>query len=154
MRLVWGSVAGHREGLSDYQLLASKPDDGDPGDCRLLPVARGAPAGWRPRPLNTTAVGLGLGTGGRHFVVARADGIEGVAFDEPSGGHIMKLRYTPMQRDVLAVESPESPHHAAMSQARASRRHASRLLRPAQPSASRGGRDQAARSASYVLHTA
>jgi hypothetical protein len=37
----------------------------------------------------------------------------------PSGGHIMKLRYTPMQRDVLAVESPESPHHDVMSQARA-----------------------------------
>jgi hypothetical protein len=68
--------------------------------------------------LNTTAVGLGLGTGGRHFVVARADGIEGVAFDDASGGHIMKLRYTPMQRDVLSVESPESPHHAVMSQAR------------------------------------
>ena len=43
---------------------------------------------------------------------------QGVALDEPSGGHVMKLRYTPMQRDVLAVESPESPHHAEMSQAR------------------------------------
>src|SRR5207249_3432378 len=29
-------------------------------------------------------------------------------------GHIMKLRYTPMQTEVLAVEAPESPHHEAM----------------------------------------
>ncbi|TLM97530.1 MAG: DUF3866 family protein, partial [Actinobacteria bacterium] len=62
--------------------------------------------------LNTTAVDLGLGTGGAHFVVARAG--EGVALDNPSGGHIMKLRYTPLQRDVLAVEESASPHHAVM----------------------------------------
>lgn len=69
--------------------------------------------------LNTTAVELGLGTGGAHFVIAVvAPGEEpcGVALDEPApcGGHLMKLRYTPFQRDVLAVESPESPHHATM----------------------------------------
>jgi hypothetical protein len=60
--------------------------------------------------LNTTAVELGLGTGGWHFVVAR----DGAGLDEPSGGHVMKLRYTPLQRDVLAVEEPASPHHEAM----------------------------------------
>jgi hypothetical protein len=63
--------------------------------------------------LNTTAVDLMLGTGGVHFVVARMG--SGVALDDPSRGHIMKLRYTPMQRDVLAVESPESSHHGAMA---------------------------------------
>lgn len=72
--------------------------------------------------LNTTAVELALGTGGKHFVVARvAAGQEarGVAFDAPSphGGHIMKLRYTPMQRDVLSVESQESPWHRTMERA-------------------------------------
>ena len=51
--------------------------------------------------LNTTAVDLSLGTGGLHFVVARAGTGQGVALDEPSGGHVMKLRYTPLQRDVL-----------------------------------------------------
>jgi len=32
----------------------------------------------------------------------------------PAGGHVMKLRYTPLQVDVLAVESQESPHHQLM----------------------------------------
>lgn len=73
--------------------------------------------------LNTTAVDLGLGTGGRHMIVARVDPDtvpRGVALDDPaqSGGHIMKLRYTPMQRDVLSVEAQESPHHKIMEQAR------------------------------------
>jgi hypothetical protein len=56
-----------------------------------------------------------LGTGGKHFVVARADTVG--ELDDSSGGHIMKLRYTPLQRDVLAVESPESPHHDIMASA-------------------------------------
>jgi hypothetical protein len=50
--------------------------------------------------LNTTAVALGLGTGGVHFVVA----VEGA---EPGGqpeGHVMKARYTPGQTAVRTVE--------------------------------------------------
>jgi hypothetical protein len=50
--------------------------------------------------LNTTAVALGLGTGGVHFVVA----VEGA---EPGGdpeGHVMKARYTPQQTAVRTVE--------------------------------------------------
>ena len=64
--------------------------------------------------LNTTAVDLGLGTGGEDFVLwnlARGE------FEQPSGGHIMKVRYTPWQIDTLVTESPESPHHAALSEA-------------------------------------
>lgn len=61
--------------------------------------------------LNTTAVDLGLGTGGVDFVThvfgkARLPG--------SAPGHIMKLRYTPMQVRMLAVEEPASPHHAVM----------------------------------------
>lgn len=41
----------------------------------------------------------------------------GVAFDDPGEGHVMKLRYTPSQRNVLAVEEPASPWHEVMSQA-------------------------------------
>jgi hypothetical protein len=118
MRLVWGSVFGIEKGFSDYQLLAVDPDEGDRATAVCYPALTGACRVGDRVLLNTTAVGLGLGTGGCHFVVARADGIEGVSFDEPSDGHIVKLRYTPMQRDVLAVESPESPHHAVMSQAK------------------------------------
>jgi hypothetical protein len=64
--------------------------------------------------LNTTAVELSLGTGGDDFVVWNA-AVE--SYDAPSGGHIMKLRYTPAQSDVLAVEAQESPHHAVMAEA-------------------------------------
>jgi hypothetical protein len=76
---------------------------------------------WAPpaRPgdrviLNTTAVDLELGTGGVDFVVWNHSVDD---YDAPSGGHIMKLRYTPAQCDVLAVEAPESPHHAVMAKA-------------------------------------
>lgn len=81
------------------------------------------PDGWREAKqgehlwVNTTAVELGLGTGGYHFVIGF------VEHDEGSGGigapttipmpegHMMKLRYTPMQRAVLSVEEPDSPYH-------------------------------------------
>ncbi len=61
--------------------------------------------------LNTLAVEMGLGTGGIDFVVTRL-GNE-LPESEPDG-HIIKLRYTPLQLPVLAVESPESPHHDAV----------------------------------------
>ncbi len=56
--------------------------------------------------LNTTAESLGLGTGGYHFVVAVLEGRE---MDPPPEGHVMKLRYTPMQAKVRAVEEQGSP---------------------------------------------
>jgi hypothetical protein len=65
--------------------------------------------------VNTTAVDLGLGTGDADFVVWNQSV---TSYDAPSGGHIMKLRYTPAQTDVLAVESQESPHHETMASAR------------------------------------
>ena len=64
--------------------------------------------------INTTAVDLGLGTGGDDFVVWNS-AVE--SHEAPSGGHIMKLRYTPAQSDVLAVEAQESPHHDVMANA-------------------------------------
>jgi len=59
--------------------------------------------------LNTWAVELGLGTGGADFVVE-----EGRAALEEPAGHVLKLRYTPLQFPVLAAEAPESPHHRAL----------------------------------------
>ena len=58
--------------------------------------------------LNTTAVGLGLGTGGWHVVhwnLARD------SWDQPGPGHIMKLRYTSLQADTGAAEEdhPDLP---------------------------------------------
>src|SRR5258708_3241465 len=50
--------------------------------------------------LNTTAVALELGTGGVHFVMA----VEGREQRDAVTGHAMKLRYTPVQSSVDAVE--------------------------------------------------
>lgn len=58
--------------------------------------------------LNTTAVHLNLGTGGYHFVHTvlppgeRSPKVQ---------GHMMKLKYTSLQRAVLAAEEQRSPHH-------------------------------------------
>ena len=59
--------------------------------------------------LNIAAVELGLGTGGVDFVIA------GNLSERDAPGHLMKLRYTPLQIPALAVEAPESPHHAAIA---------------------------------------
>lgn len=58
--------------------------------------------------LNTTAVELCLGSGGYHFVLANLsrDRLRNIG-----EGHIMKLRYTPMQISCLAAEAPESSYH-------------------------------------------
>lgn len=58
--------------------------------------------------LNTTAVDLNLGTGGYHFVVSNFNNMES---DLTGEGHIMKLRYTPMQLKVNAVEEQDSIYH-------------------------------------------
>jgi hypothetical protein len=56
--------------------------------------------------LNTTAVASGLGTGGYHFVIA----VEGQGDLDPSPeGHVMKLRYTPLQARVQAVAEQGAP---------------------------------------------
>jgi hypothetical protein len=76
--------------------------------------------------LNTTGVDLGLGTGGRHFVLSvdRVSAPEAAnASDAPASasigpGHIMKLRYTPLQLRCLAVEEDDSPWHETMATAR------------------------------------
>jgi hypothetical protein len=61
--------------------------------------------------VNTTGLELGLGTGGVAFVLWNLDA-------EPPApqldGHIMKIRYTPWQTEVVTAESPESPHHDAL----------------------------------------
>lgn len=64
--------------------------------------------------VNSTGVDLRLGTGGVGFVLWNLD----AAGPEGAGeGHIVKLRYTPWQMNVLAAEAPESPHHETMVEA-------------------------------------
>jgi hypothetical protein len=64
--------------------------------------------------LNTTAVDLGLGTGGVHFVMANLTSPTQKSFQ--IAGHIMKLRYTPVQKAVLSAEEDASPCQEAVSQ--------------------------------------
>ena len=61
--------------------------------------------------LNTTAVDLGLGTGGVHFVVAVEGGPD---LDPVPSGRTMKLRYTPQQVKVLTAEEEDSIHRSVM----------------------------------------
>jgi len=61
--------------------------------------------------LNTTAVELKLGTGGHHIVVS---GRGPKSRDVEQSGHIIKLRYTPLQHAVLAAEEPAGPGHEAL----------------------------------------
>jgi hypothetical protein len=117
VRLVWGTVSAIESEATGVQTLSVELDAGQPGRAVNYPSLAGPCVAGDRVLLNTTAVDLSLGTGGTHFVVARLGEGSGVALDDPSGGHIMKLRYTPHQRDVLSVESPESPHHAVMASA-------------------------------------
>ncbi|GAA3958744.1 DUF3866 family protein [Actinomadura viridis] len=73
----------------------------------------------RPEPgdtvlLNTTALAMGLGTGGYAMVVAIPDRLP----PDPEGpGHLVKARYTPLQATVLGADEQDSPHHAVLREA-------------------------------------
>jgi hypothetical protein len=64
--------------------------------------------------INTTATELDLGSGGYDFVIHN---LTRPLEPTPMDGHIVRLRYTPLQHTVLAVEEPASPHHEVMQSA-------------------------------------
>lgn len=113
MRLVWSTVTAVLSERRGLQRLAIDPDPAAAAGALCFPELTGVCSVGDRVLLNTTAAELGLGTGGWHFVVAR----EGEGLDSPSAGHVMKLRYSPMQRDVLSVEEEASPHHDVMASA-------------------------------------
>jgi hypothetical protein len=64
--------------------------------------------------VNVSGIELGLGTGGLGFILWNLDG----PGPDPLGpGHVVKLRYTPWQKAVLAAEEPRSPHHEPLREA-------------------------------------
>jgi hypothetical protein len=86
---------GVRRALA-YPALVGRPE---PGDTVLL---------------NTTALALGLGTGGYAMVIAVPDRLP----PDPAGpGHLVKARYTPLQATVLGADEQDSPHHATLRDA-------------------------------------
>lgn len=79
-----------------YPRLTGRPEPGD----RVL--------------LNTSALALGLGTGGYALVVA----VPGrLPRDPEESGHLVKARYTPLQATVLGVDEQGSPHHETLQEA-------------------------------------
>ncbi|MGH9156914.1 MAG: DUF3866 family protein [Acidimicrobiales bacterium] len=60
--------------------------------------------------VNTTAVDLGLGSGGSHVVHWN---LSRQVWDRPGGGRVMKLRYTSLQVDTAAAEEGGFFHPAA-----------------------------------------
>lgn len=79
-----------------YPLLVGRPE---PGDEVLL---------------NTTALAMGLGTGGYAMVVAVPNRLP----EDPQGpGHLVKARYTPLQATVLGADEQDSPFHEILREA-------------------------------------
>ncbi|GII61220.1 hypothetical protein Skr01_13050 [Sphaerisporangium krabiense] len=101
-----------REWPGAVELQVSLPE----GDCRALAYP---PLVGRPEPgdtvlLNTTALAMGLGTGGYAMVVAVPDRLP----EDPDGpGHLVKARYTPLQATVLGADEQDSPYHEVLREA-------------------------------------
>jgi hypothetical protein len=64
--------------------------------------------------VNTTALDLGLGTGGYALVVAVPDRLPP---DPELAGHLVKARYSPLQATVLGADEQGSPHHDVLRDA-------------------------------------
>jgi hypothetical protein len=108
------SITAERPGAQELQVRVDTPADSAQSAMRPalnLTTLTGRIAVGERVLLNTVAVEMSLGTGGQDFVVT---GLERSEDQETPPGHILKMRYTPLQLPVLAVEAPESPHHDAI----------------------------------------
>lgn len=113
-----GTVEGiRREWPGAVELEVAVHGDGPAArTCRALayPALVGRPEPGDTVLLNTTALALGLGTGGYAMVIAVPDRLP----PDPSGpGHLVKARYTPLQATVLGADEQDSPHHALLAEA-------------------------------------
>lgn len=86
--------------------------DGEAAKALAYPSLTGPVAANDEVLLNTTAVSLGLGTGGFHIVVSVCSA---GATEVGHAGRVMKARYTPVQ---VAVESVEETHGKALEASR------------------------------------
>jgi len=90
--------------------------EGEDGERRALayPELVGRPEPGDALLLNTTALAMGLGTGGYALVVAIPDRLP----PDPAGpGHLVKARYTPLQATVQGADEQDTPHHEALRDA-------------------------------------
>jgi len=63
--------------------------------------------------VNIKAVELKLGSGGTHFVLWN---FRYNSFKQSGPGHLIKLRYTPLQFSILSAEERESPYHEQLKE--------------------------------------
>ena len=113
-----GTVSGTRRewpGAVEVDVrVDGAPTDGGPVRALAYPALTG-----RPRPgdrvlVNTTALDLGLGTGGYALVIAIPDRLPP---DPELAGHLVKARYSPLQATVLGADEQGSPHHDVLRDA-------------------------------------
>ena len=88
--------------------------DGAPVRALAYPALTGYPRPGDRVLVNTTALDLGLGTGGYALVVAIPDRLPP---DPALAGHLVKARYTPLQATVLGADEQGSPHHDVLREA-------------------------------------
>ena len=103
-------VLERREDLVRMRVLV----DGEQIEAVGYPAMLGGVAEGDQVVVNTTGLELELGTGGAGFVLWNLDGREPV---RRGAGHIMKMRYTPWQTEIDAVEAQESDHHSLVADA-------------------------------------
>ncbi|TQM75421.1 DUF3866 family protein [Thermopolyspora flexuosa] len=109
-------TAVRREWTGAVELDVAIGDGEGREQCRALayPALVGRPEPGDTVLLNTTALALGLGTGGYAMVVAVPDRLP----QDPSGpGHLVKARYTPLQATVLGADEQGSPYHEVLREA-------------------------------------
>jgi Protein of unknown function (DUF3866) len=88
--------------------------DGTPVRALAYPALTGRPQPGDRVLLNTTALNLGLGTGGYALVVAIPDRLPP---DPALAGHLVKARYTPLQATVAGADEQGSPYHDVLRDA-------------------------------------
>ena len=113
-----GTVSGTRREWPGAVELDVSVDGASPEGELVRALAYPALTG-RPRPgdrvlVNTTALDLGLGTGGYALVVALPDRLPP---DPELAGHLIKARYSPLQACVLGADEQGSPHHDVLRDA-------------------------------------
>ncbi|WP_084958354.1 DUF3866 family protein [Thermoactinospora rubra] len=110
-----GQVARiRREWHGAVELDVAVPADGGQVRALAYPALVGRPEPGDEVLLNTTALAMGLGTGGYAMVVAVPNRLP----EDPQGpGHLVKARYTPLQATVLGADEQGSPYHEVLREA-------------------------------------
>jgi hypothetical protein len=104
-------------GAVEFEADVHDPGAGAWTTCRALayPDLVGRPEPGDLVLLNTTALELGLGTGGYAMVIAVPGRM--LSGECLGPGHLVKARYTPHQAAVLGVDEQGSPHHELLRDA-------------------------------------